>query len=82
MSSDTLKTKTAIHYQDRRFLLPTKVYDHKYMQKLHLSQKVKICSYFVLSYEGRIAILIFVSSNIAQNAKPLYTEAEPPRVLY
>jgi len=25
------------------------------MQKLHLTQKVKLCSYVVLSYEGRIA---------------------------
>src|SRR6218665_913276 len=59
MSSDTLKTKTASLLclnQDRRFLglLPTKVYDHKYMQKLHLTRKVKICSYVVLSYEGSI----------------------------
>ena len=43
-SSDTLKTKTVSSLwlnQDRRFLLPTKVYDHRYMQKLHLTQKSK-----------------------------------------
>src|SRR6218665_543269 len=59
MSSDTLKTKTGSLLrlnQDRRFLLPTKVYDHKYMQKLHLTQKVKICSYVVLSYEGSFRV--------------------------
>ena len=55
MASDTLKTKTASLLwlnQDRRFLLPTRVYDHKYLQKLHRTQKVKICSYVILSYEG------------------------------
>ena len=61
MSSDTLKTKTASLLclnQDRRFLglLPTKVYDHKYTQKLHLTRKVKICSYVVLSYEGSTGV--------------------------
>src|SRR6218665_385514 len=59
MSSDTLKTKTGSLLrlnQDRRFLLPTKVYDHKCMQKLHLTQKVKICSYVVLSYEGSVVV--------------------------
>src|SRR6218665_1774688 len=29
------------------------------MQKLHLTQKVKICSYVVLSYEGSIGIVVF-----------------------
>ena len=59
MSADTLKTKTASSpwlNQDRWFLLSTRVYDHKYMQKLYLTQKVRICSHIVLSCEGSIRV--------------------------
>src|SRR6218665_263515 len=38
------------------------------MQKLHLTQKVKICSYVVLSYEGSAAAAEFTGSEVLNQA--------------